>query len=89
MSLKVVGKSKKMMPRRSFFKGVIAGGAFMAGAAGLIMLADSVIVTKSPQEAYLNDVLPGDKIIGEMEHVVMSDREKGKLVKMFEENYRK
>ena len=76
--------------RRRFFKKLMIGGATVTAAGGVVKVADSVVSAEiDEQKAYLPDVTPGDKIIAEREHVLMSKKEKQDMVKMFLTNYQK
>ena len=76
--------------RRGFFKKLMVGGATVTAAGGVVTVADSVVTSElDAQKAYMADVTPGDKIIAEREHVLMSSKEKQDMVKMFLENYQK
>lgn len=76
--------------RRGFFKKLMIGGATVTVAGGTVKVADSVIASEfDAQQAYLDDVTPGDKIIAEREHVLMTRKEKQDMLKMFLGNYQK
>jgi hypothetical protein len=76
--------------RRGFFKKLMVGGATVTVAGGVVKVADSAITSEfDAQKAYLDDVTPGDKIIAEREHVLMSREEKQDMLKMFLGNYQK
>ncbi len=77
-----------MSSRRDFFKKAAIGGVSIAGAAGVVKLADSAKTERDLQAAYLRDVASGDRILQEREYVVMTAKEKEDMVRMFEENYR-
>ncbi len=76
--------------RRGFFKKLMIGGATVTAAGGVVKVADSVLASElDAQKAYMADVTPGDKIIAEREHVLMTREEKQDMVKMFLTNYQK
>ena len=76
--------------RRGFFKKLMIGGATVTAAGGVVTVADSVVSSElDAQKAYMADVTPGDKIIAEREHVLMTGKEKQDMVKMFLQNYQK
>lgn len=80
----------ELASRRGFFKKLMIGGATVTAAGGVVKVADSVITSEfDAQQAYLDDVTPGDKIIAEREHVLMSREEKQDMLKMFLGDYQK
>ena len=78
------------LSRRGFFKKLMVGGATVTVAGGTVKVADSVVAPElDAQKAYIDDVTPGDKIIAEREHVLMTKKEKQDMLKMFLGNYQK
>ncbi len=82
-------KLKASLSRRSFFKKALIGVAAV-GATGAIAkkTADHLLPETDSQQAYLDDVIPGDKILASWQYVEMKKSEKEALVKSLVENYR-
>lgn len=74
--------------RRRFIKHTTIGGIALAYTVGVGRFVSSLVPEDSPQEAYLKDVLPGDRVMMERGYVLMTDREKEELIQMFIENYK-
>ncbi len=75
--------------RRTFIKNLAIAGAVIGTNALVAKKVASVVLEKDPQRAYLEDVLPGDRVMMAREYVVMTDEEKKRLVKTLIENYKK
>lgn len=90
-----VSREDKGVSRRGFFKRFMYGGAAVGAAGGAAKVADDAVdeakseAVANLQKAYEMDVAPGDKIIAEREHVLMTDEEKENMLNMFIENYEK
>lgn len=88
-------KDKGRLSRRGLFKKMMYGGAAVGAVGGTAKVADSLVTEieaeaeTNLQRAYKIDVAPGDKIIAEREHVLMSKEEKESMVEMFVDNYEK
>ncbi len=85
----VDNKLKTSLSRRSFFKKALIGVAAV-GATGAIAkkTADHLLPEANVQQAYLDDVTPGDKILASWQYVEMKKAEKEALVRSLVENYR-
>lgn len=79
----------KALSRRGLFKKLMFGAAAVGVAGGTAKVADSMLPETDLQKAYAMDVTPGNKIIAEREHVLMSRKEKQSMVQMFVEDYEK
>lgn len=77
----------KTASRRGFFKKLAFGGVALTAAGGAVKYADSMMPSVDPQAAYQKDVDPGDEVIAQREHVLMSQEEKESMVQMFIDNY--
>lgn len=82
-------KLKASLSRRSFFKKALIGVAAV-GVTGAIAkkTADHLLPEADNQQAYLDDVLPGDKILSSWQYVEMKKSEKEALVKTLVTSYR-
>lgn len=74
--------------RRGFIKHAAIGGIALVYTAGAGKFVASILPDDTPQKAYLNDILPGDRVMMEREYVLMTDREKEELMQMFIENHK-
>ena len=86
-----INQDAAALSRRGLFKKLIYGGTAVGAAAGVAKVADSALTEAEAdaQKAYAKDVTPGDRVIAEREHVLMSGEEKESMVDMFVENYEK
>ena len=82
-------EESKMDSRRGFFKKLALGGAALTTAGATVKFADSVMPSVDRQAAYQKDVDPGDEILAQREHVLMSKEEKESMVQMFIDDYEK
>lgn len=82
-------KMKTRSTRRAFLKKALVTGVAVGATAAAAKKTAELIPGENPQEQYLKDVLPGDRVLGAREYVVMSKEEKRSLVKTLEENYKK
>jgi len=82
-------KMKTRATRRGFLKKALFAGVAATATAAAAKKTVDLIPGDNPQEQYLKDVLPGDRVLGSREYVVMSSDEKTALVKTLEENYKK
>lgn len=82
-------RMKTRETRRGFLKKALFAGVAVTATATVAKKAVSMIPGEDPQEQYLKDVLPGDRVLSAREYVVMSKEEKKALVKTMTENYKK
>ena len=75
--------------RRKFLKKATIGGLAVASTAGIAKKVADVTSKVDVKKAYLNDVLPGDKVWKKRKYVTMTEAEKNQMVQMFTENYKK
>jgi len=83
------GLDGKGVVRRSFLKKAALGSLAVTASAGLAEKIVSTAAKVDAKKAYLNDVVPGDKVWQSREYVTMTSDEKNRLVQMFVENYYK
>lgn len=82
-------KLKTRSTRRGFLKKALFTGVAVTATAAAAKKTVDLIPGENPQEQYLKDVLPGDRVLGAREYVVMSSDEKKALVKTLVEDYKK
>ena len=75
--------------RRNFLKKAALGGLAVASTAGIAKKVVDVTSKVDVRKAYLNDVLPGDKVWKKRKYVTMTEAEKNQMVQMFAEDYKK
>ncbi len=81
--------TKKRLHRRTYLNGMLAGGVVLSTGGIIAEKVLSSAGSVNPQEAYLRDVVAGDRVLKEREYVLMSEEEKRRLIAFFETNYRK
>ena len=82
-----IGDDSEVAARREFCKKMAFGGVALTAAGGAVKYADSMMPNVDPQAAYRKDVDPGDEVIAQREHVLMSQEEKENMVQMLIDNY--
>lgn len=86
----IENKSKKQATRRGFLKKALIAGVAVTATAGIAKkTAKTLLPEGDHQKEYLNDVLPGDKVLAQREYVLMTKSEKEELVKTLESGYKK
>lgn len=85
----VDNKLKARTSRRGFIKKALISAVAVTATAGLAKKTASLIPEGNLQDKYLDDVLPGDKILAKREYVLMTKEEKEELIKTFADNYKK
>ena len=80
---------KRHSSRRGFLKKAFISTVAVAGTATLAKKASSLIPEPDHKEAALRESLAGDKVLRELEYVVMSSREKSQYLDILLENSRK
>ncbi|MBI2399829.1 MAG: twin-arginine translocation signal domain-containing protein [Deltaproteobacteria bacterium] len=78
---------KARSSRRGFLKKAIIGAVAVTATAAVAKKAGDVLLKEDAQQAYLNDVLPGDKVLSGMQYVEMTASEKKTLVARLVKNY--
>ncbi len=89
--LTAASKCGKNLSRRTFIKTAAVGGIAIASAAGIIKAAKTLAeeeAKKREYAAYANDEMQQDKIMKDKKYVLMTKEEKGKMLKMFADNYK-
>ncbi|HBG46762.1 MAG TPA: hypothetical protein DDW94_07205 [Deltaproteobacteria bacterium] len=66
--------------RRGFLRKAIVTGVAVTATAGLAKKTSDLLLKEDCQKAYLDDVLPGDKVLAARSYVVMTKEEKDALV---------
>lgn len=84
----IENKAKKRSTRRSFIKNALVSAVAVTTTAGVAKKTASVITQKDHQQEYGKDEQAAESALTKREYVLMSDREKKDLVRMFENNYR-
>lgn len=79
--------AKSRSSRRGFLKKAIVSTVAVTATAAAAKKAGDVLLKEDAQQAYLNDVLPGDKVLAGRRYVEMSSDEKRTLVARFIRNY--
>ncbi len=75
--------------RRSFLKKAAIGGLALSATAAAAQKVVSVASEVDVKNAYLKDILPGDKVWQGREYVTMTESEKNQLVQRLTQNYKK
>jgi len=88
-SASVENSLKRHTSRRGFLKKALVSTVAVAGTATLAKKASTLIPEPDYKEAARREILAGDKILGEREYVVMSDREKNAYLDTLLEKSRK
>ena len=78
---------KARSSRRGFLKKAIVGAVTVSATAAVAKKTGDVLLKEAPQQAYMNDVLPGDKALSQMQYVEMTAGEKKSLVARLVKNY--
>jgi hypothetical protein len=78
---------KARSSRRGFLKKAIVGAVAVTATAAVAKKTGDVLLKEDPQQAYLNDVLPGDSILAGRQYVEMTRDEKKSLVARLIKNY--
>lgn len=78
---------KARSSRRGFLKKAIVGAVAVTATAAVAKKAGDVLLKEDVQQAYLNDVLPGDSILAGRQYVEMTSDEKKSLVARLVKNY--
>ena len=78
---------KARSSRRGFLKKAIVGAVAVTATAAVAKKTGDVLLKEDPQQAYMNDVLPGDKALSQMQYVEMTAGEKKSLVARLVKNY--
>jgi hypothetical protein len=82
-------KAKNCTSRRQFVKKALVSSVALTSTGVLANKVASLVPDNSSQKAYLNDVLPGDRVMMNREYVMMTDEEKKKMIGMLIKNYKK
>lgn len=78
---------KARSSRRGFLKKAIVGAVAVTATAAVAKKTGDVLLKEDLQQAYLNDVLPGDKVLSARQYVEMTPEEKRTLVSTLKKNY--
>ena len=78
---------KARSSRRGFLKKAIVGAVAVTATAAVAKKTGDILLKEDPQQAYLNDVLPGDKVLSEMQYIEMTAGEKKTLVARLVKSY--
>lgn len=78
---------KARSSRRGFLKKAIVGAVAVTATAAVAKKTGDVLLKEDAQQAYLNDVLPGDKTLSSWQYVEMTPSEKKSLVARLIKNY--
>lgn len=81
-------KVKAHSSRRGFLKKAVISAVAVTATAAAAKKASDVLLKEDAQQAYLNDVLPGDEVLAARKYVVMTGEEKKTLVARLEKNYK-
>lgn len=81
-------KGIKNPSRRSFIKKVVVGGIAVASVAGAAKKIAKWAADDAANKANLNDDLRQDKIIMQKKYVLMTKKEKERMIKMFADSYK-
>lgn len=73
--------------RRGFLKKAVVSAVAVTATAAAAKKAGDLLLKEDAQQAYLNDVLPGDKVLASRQYVVMTREEKRSLVARLEKDY--
>jgi hypothetical protein len=79
---------KARSSRRGFLKKAIVGTVAVTATAAVAKKTGDILLKEDAQQAYLNDVLPGDKVLAGRQYVEMTVEEKKSMVARFESNYK-
>lgn len=79
---------KARSSRRGFLKKAIVGAVAVTATAAVAKKTGDVLLKEDVQQAYLNDVLPGDKVLASRQYVEMTAEEKKSLVASLQNNYK-
>jgi len=82
-----VPNSEVCAARRGFFRKAAVGAVSITGTAGLAKVVVDSVPKPSQRERYRKDHLAGEQELMQREYVLMSDREKADMVRMFVDNY--
>ncbi len=74
--------------RRGFLKKAIISTVAVTATAAVAKKTGDVLLKEDAQQAYLNDVLPGDKVLAGRQYVEMTADEKRALVAGMIKNYK-
>lgn len=74
--------------RRGFLKKAVISAVAVTATAAAAKKAGDILLKEDAQQAYLNDVLPGDKVLAARQYVVMTTEEKTALVARMKKNYK-
>lgn len=81
-------KGIKNPSRRSFIKKVVVGGIAVASVAGAAKKIAKWAADDAANKANLNDDLRQNKIIMQKKYVLMTKKEKERMIKMFADSYK-
>lgn len=79
---------KARSSRRGFLKKAIVGAVAVTATAAVAKKTGDALLKEDVQQAYLNDVLPGDKVLSGRQYVEMTADEKRLLVASLQKNYK-
>jgi len=74
--------------RRDFFKRAAVVSVAVVSATSAAKMVASLAKESDPQKAYLRDVLPGDRVLGNRDYVEMTEEEKEKRLQVLVKNYK-
>ena len=84
-----IEKANNCTSRRQFVKKALVSSVALTSTGVLANKVASLVPDNSSQKSYLNDVLPGDRVMMNREFVMMTDEEKKMMIGRFVKNYKK